>query len=333
MSTEAKVGLLVILSAVLVIGTVYYVGNEQWGHHVVPYRTYLRYAGGMEPGSAVLFGGITVGRVTAVHTWNEDPTEIELLLEVKEGTPINANCTAKLGTVSLMSSPAISITTGSKHGPRLKPGDVISSEETVSIDEMARKLAGIADTAQGLIAQVQGEIKGLGEQANTLLANLNKMTGSTNRRQLAEILSNTNTMITQQSSKIDRITDQVLVASQDADVAIKRVAPLLDHVDTTVGNVNSTIDQAREPLRQDLLQMQSTMEQARGLIATIQTIARGNDDNIHATIENLRVATEGLAQLSTGLKDRPWSLVRIRQPKDRKIPEQSSSLHSAPSGH
>jgi ABC-type transporter Mla subunit MlaD len=210
---------------------------------------------------------------------------------------------------------------------------VISSEETVSIDEMARKLAGIADTAQGLIAQVQGEIKGLGEQANTLLANLNKMTGSTNRRQLAEILSNTNTMITQQSSKIDRITDQVLVASQDADVAIKRVAPLLDHVDTTVGNVNSTIDQAREPLRQDLLQMQSTMEQARGLIATIQTIARGNDDNIHATIENLRVATEGLAQLSTGLKDRPWSLVRIRQPKDRKIPEQSSSLHSAPSGH
>jgi hypothetical protein len=97
--------------------------------------------------------------------------------------------------------------------------------------------------------------------------------------------------------------------------------------------VNSTIDQAREPLRQDLLQMQSTMEQARGLIATIQTIARGNDDNIHATIENLRVATEGLAQLSTGLKDRPWSLVRIRQPKDRKIPEQSSSLHSAPSGH
>src|SRR6202042_3275938 len=157
--------------------------------------------------------------------------------------------------------------------------------------------------------------------------------GSTNRRQLAEILSNTNTMITQQSSKIDRITDQVLVASQDADVAIKRVAPLLDHVDTTVGNVNSTIDQAREPLRQDLLQMQSTMEQARGLIATIQTIARGNDDNIHATIENLRIATEGLAQLSTALKDRPWSLVRIRQPKDRKIPEQSSSLHPAPSGH
>ena len=83
MSTEAKVGLFVIISAVLFIGTVYYVGNEQWGRHVIPYRTYLRYAGGVEPGSTVLFGGITAGRVAAVRAWNEDPTKIELLLEIR----------------------------------------------------------------------------------------------------------------------------------------------------------------------------------------------------------------------------------------------------------
>jgi phospholipid/cholesterol/gamma-HCH transport system substrate-binding protein len=321
MSTEAKVGLFVVISAVLVAGTVYYLGNEQWGRHVVPYRTYLRYAGGLEPGSTVLFGGIEAGRVAAVRAWNEDPTKIELLLEVKEGTPINASCMASLGTVSLMSAPAVSISTGSKGVPRLKPGGVIPSEETVSIDEMARKLAGIADNAQGLITEVQGQIKGLSEQANTLLASLNATTGPANREQIAEILRHTNTMLAQQSPKIDRITDQVLAATEDANAAIKKVAPLLDHVDTSVGNVNSTIDQLREPLRQDLLQMQSTMEQARSLLASIQVTVRGNDDNIQETIANLRVATENLAQLSAGVKDRPWSLVRIRQPKDRKIPQ------------
>src|SRR5580704_11472669 len=231
MSAQAKVGLFVILSAVLLVGAVYYVGNEQWGRHVVPYRTYLRYAGGVEPGSAVLFGGIEVGRVSTVRAWQEDPTEIELLLEVKEGTPINANSTAKLGTVSLMSAPAISITTGTRLAPRLKAGDSIPSEETVSIDDMARKLSGIADTAQGLITQVQGEIKGLSEQASTLLANLNETTGPANRKQVAEILRNANAMIAQESPKIDRITDQVLVASQDADAALKKVGPLLDHSD------------------------------------------------------------------------------------------------------
>jgi phospholipid/cholesterol/gamma-HCH transport system substrate-binding protein len=332
MSAEAKVGLFVILATVLLIGTVYYVGNEQWGHHVTPYRTYLRYAGGLEPGSAVLFGGIAVGKVSAVRAWNEDPTKIEILLDVKEGTPVNAKCIAGLGTISLMSSPAVSITTGSNDAPRLKAGDVISSQETVSLDEMARKVAGIADTAQGLITQVQGEIKGLSDQANTLLANLNDTTGPANREQIAEILRNTNAMIAEQSPKIDRITDQVLLATRDADAAINKVAPLIDHVDTTVGNVNSTvgnvnstIDQLREPLRQDLVQMQSTMEQARGLIANIQTVVRSNDDNIHETIENLRVATENLAELSAGVKDRPWSLVRIRQPQDRKVPQKGSA--------
>jgi len=332
-STEAKVGLFVILATALFIGTVYYVGSQQWGRHVIPFRTYLRYAGGVEPGSAVLFGGITVGRVAAVRAWNEDPTKIEILLELKEGTPVNANCTAKLGAVSLMSSPAISITTGTNDAPRLKPGDTIASQETVSIDDMARKIAGIADTAQGLITQVQGEIKGLSVQANTLLANLNDATGSTNRKQIAEILRNTNAMIAQQSPKIDRITDQVLLATQDADSAIKKVAPLLDHADTTVANVDSTIDQLREPIRQDLLQMQSTMEEARRLIGSIQTVVRGNDDNIRETIENLRAATENLAQLSAGVKDRPWSLVRIRQPQDRKLPEQRSASPSAPVTH
>jgi phospholipid/cholesterol/gamma-HCH transport system substrate-binding protein len=321
MRTEAKVGLFVIISAVLFIGTVYYLGNAQWGHHVIPYRTYLHYAGGVEPGTTVLFGGITAGRVTAVRAWNEDPTKIELLLEVQEGTPINVSCTARLGAVTLMSSPAISISTGSNGVPRLKPGGVIPSEETVSIDEMARKLAGIADTAQGLMTQVEGQFKALSGQANTLLASLNQTAGPANRKQIAEILRNANTMLAQQSPKIDRITDQVLAATQDADAAIKKVVPLLDHVDTSVGNVNSTVDQLREPLRQDLLQMETTMEQARSLIANIQATVRGNDDNIRETIENLRAATESLATLSTGVKDRPWSLVRIRQLKDRKIPK------------
>jgi phospholipid/cholesterol/gamma-HCH transport system substrate-binding protein len=332
-SAQAKVGLFVILSAILLIGTIYYVGNEQWGRHTIPYRTYLRYAGGVEPGSTVLFGGIEVGRVSAVRAWSEDPTKIEIALEVKEGIPVNANCTAKLGTVSLMSSPAISITTGTNDAPRLKAGAVIPSQETVSIDDMARKLAGIADTAQGLITQVQGEIKGLSDRANTLLANLNDATGPVNRKQIAEILRNTNTMIAEQSPKIDRITSQVLLATQDADAAIKKVGPLLDHTDTTVMNVNSTIDQIRDPLRQDLIQMQSTMDQAKSLLASIQAVVRGNDDNIHETIENLRVATENLAQLSGDVKQRPWSLVRIRQSKDRKVPEPRSSSGSASSIH
>ena len=321
MNTEAKVGTFVLVCSILLGVTVYYVGNEQWGRHMTPYKTYLRYAGGVEPGSEVLFGGIEAGRVTAVRAWNEDPTKIEILFEVKDGTPLNGKSVAKLGTVSLMSSPALSITTGAQDAPRLKAGQVITSQETVSIDDMARKLAGIADTAGDLITQVQGELKGISGQAQTLLANLNEATGPTNRRQMAEILQRVNSLVAQQSPKIDQITDRVLLIGQDADSVIAKIGPLVDHTDATVANVNSTIDQLRDPIRQDLAQLQSTMEQAKSLIASLQTVVRANDDNIHETIENLRIATENLDQLTDHVKQRPWSLVRIRQPKDRKVPQ------------
>lgn len=321
MNTEAKVGTFVIVSSILLGVTVYYVGNEQWGHHLTPYKTYLRYAGGMAPGSEVLFGGISVGRVTTVRSWSQDPTRIEILLDVKEGTPLNQKSVASLGTVSLMSSPVISITTGTEDAPRLKPGQAIASQESVSIDEMTRKLSGIADSAADLMTQVQGALKEINGPVQTLLANLNDATGPTNRKQVAEILQRVNTLVARQSPKLDRITDQLLLVSQDADAAIKKVVPLVDRTDGTVANVNSTLDQLRNPIREDLAQLQSTMEQAKSLIDSLQTVVRANDDNIRDTIEHLNVATENLDQLTDEVRQRPWSLVRIRQPKDRKVPQ------------
>jgi phospholipid/cholesterol/gamma-HCH transport system substrate-binding protein len=321
MNAEAKVGIFVIACLVLLGLTVYYVGNEHWGTHLTTYRTYLRYAGGVGPGSEVLFGGIEAGRVKTVQAWNQDPTRIEILLEVKEGTPLNQKSIAKLGSVSLMSSPAISITTGSQDAPRLKAGQIIPSQETVSIDDMARKFSGIADNADELITQVRGELTGISGRAQVLLANLNEVTGPANRKQMAEILRQVNSLVATQAPKIDRITDQVTLATTDADSVIKKVGPVVDHADATLANVNSTIDQLRDPIRQDLAELQSTMQQAKSLITSLQVVVQSNDDNIHETIENIRVATENLDQLTNQVKQRPWSLVRIRQPKDRKVPQ------------
>ena len=320
MNSESKVGILVIVCLLLLGVTVYYVGNEQWGRHVTPYKTYLRYAGGIGAGSEVLFGGIAVGRVKTVRAWDKDPTRIEILLDVQAGTPVNRKSVASLGAVSLMASPAVSITTGAQDAERLQPGEAIASQETVSIDDMTRKLAGIADSAESLIVQVQGELKEVAGPAKVLLANLNDATGPVNRAQIAAILSQVNNVLAKETPKLDQITDQVLQVTRDADAAIGKVGPLLQHTDAAVANVNQTVEQLRDPIRQDLAQLNATLEQARSLIATIQTGVRANDDDIRETVENLRLATENLDQLSDQVKQRPWSLVRIRQPKDRKAP-------------
>jgi len=49
---------------------------------------------------------------------------------------------------------------------------------------------------------------------------------------------------------------------------------------------------------------------------------RANNDKIDDTVENLRTATGNLDQLTDSLKQRPFSLIRIKQPKERAVPQQ-----------
>lgn len=126
---------------------------------------------------------------------------------------------------------------------------------------------------------MQGDVKDISAGARTLLANLNEVTGPSNRRQIAQLLQQANSLIAVESPKIDRIADQVLSVTRDADSLIQKVGPVVDQTDAAVANVNLTIDQLREPMRQDLAQLQSTMEQARSTMKSVQILLNVNDQN------------------------------------------------------
>jgi phospholipid/cholesterol/gamma-HCH transport system substrate-binding protein len=306
-TTEAKVGAFVLGCFSVLAFTVIYLINAQLGRHVVPYRTYLRYAGGLEPGASVLFGGINIGKVTAVRPAASDPTKIEILLEVKENTPLNEKSVTKLGLVSVMSGAALSITTGSNDAKRLLPGSVVPSQEAASLDEIAGKMGVVADNANGLITEARGELQGISGDAHTLLANLNTVTGTTNQEKIQVLLDNVNGMLATERPKIDRLTDRLNALSQ--------------HADETVQNVNGTVNDFRQPIGEDLAQFQSTLLETKKLLSDMQVLVRANDYKIDDTIENLRTATENLDELTESVKQRPWSLVRVKQPEDRKVPK------------
>ncbi len=314
-NTEAKVGALVVLSAVVLCATVYFLGSAQFGRTRTPYRAYFKYAGGLEPGTDVLFGGITVGKVTAVRPDANDPTRIEVDLEVKQGTPVNAKSMAKLGSVSLMSSPVLSVTTGTNDSPRLQAGAVIPSLETVSLDDMQREVASIAESAQTLIAAVHTDVDNITGDTRQVLANVNDLTGEANRRHVAQILANADAMIARTSPEIDRI-------ARNVESLTDKMGPTLDNVNSTVTNANGTITVLWDRTQTDLIELQKTLVEVRGLVDNLHEVVRSNQQNIQYTLENIRMATDHLNDLTESVNERPWSLVRIKQPKDRKVPKQ-----------
>ena len=307
MTTEAKVGAFVLSCFAVLAFTVIYLLNAQYSGGTVLYRTYLRYAGGLEPGSSVLYGGINVGKVTAVRPWAADPTRIEIVVEVKKNTPLNEKSVAKLGFVSVMNSAALSITTGTIDAKRLPPESTIASQEAASLDEIAGKLATVADNANALITQAQGELNGISGNVNHLLANLDTMTGPPNQKKVQAILNNIDQLIAEERPKIDRLTDQL--------------SKISEHADDTILNVNGTVTDLRAPMRKDLAELQAALEEAKGLMQTIQIMVKANDYKIDDTVENLREATDNLNQFTNTLKQRPWSLIRTKQPDDRRVPK------------
>jgi phospholipid/cholesterol/gamma-HCH transport system substrate-binding protein len=319
--TEAKVGLFVVVSAAILLVSVYRISTATIRGAHVSYKTYFRYAGGLEPGADVLFGGIKVGNVTAVRPDAADPTRIEILMDVKTGTPLNANSVAKLGSVTLVTSPVISISTGSNDAARIPPGGVIPSQETVALDDMERKFATLADSAHSVLSSAEKDMNDVTGDARRLIANLNEITGKPNQQHIEAILTNAEGMINRISPKIDQIADRIQKVADDADQVVAKAGPLMDNANATVSNASQTITDVREPVQKDLADLSKTLDQARGLIGELRASMRAKDQDFTYTLENVRLVTDNLNELTESLKQRPWSLIRIRQSKDRKVPQ------------
>jgi ABC-type transporter Mla subunit MlaD len=307
MSIEAKVGLFVIAGTVMLGAGLSVVRTTQMVRGQVPHKTSFRYAGGLAPGATVLFGGIKVGQITAVQSSSEDPTRIEIVFRVRAGTPLNEDSMARVGAVSVMSNPALAISTGSNAARRLTPGEAVRSEEAVGLDEVARRVATVADSANTLVLQLQKETSAIALQAHTLLANLNRVAGIGNRRRIENILAEMNTLIGRESPKIAEITD--------------RISTLARRADATVANVNGTVDAVRDPLLEDLAELAHTISEARALLGHLDSVVSTNEVGIADIVKNLRATSENIQSLTESVKRQPWSLIRIKQPQDRKVPQ------------
>jgi phospholipid/cholesterol/gamma-HCH transport system substrate-binding protein len=272
-----------------------------------------------------LFGGIKVGNVTAVRPDAQDPTRIEILMDVKIGTPLNTNSVAKLGSVTLVTSPVISISTGSNDAARLPPGGVVPSLESISIDDTQRKIVILADSAQTLMASAEKDMNDLTGDARRLIGNLNEITGKENQKQVQDLLAGANGIVAQMSPKIDQLSDEILKLTTGANGVVAKADKLVSDADTTVSNANESITQIRDPLEKDLADLSRTLDQVRGLVTDLRVSAGAKDQDLAETLENVRAITENLNELTESLKARPWSLIRIRQKKERKIPQAEGS--------
>ncbi len=321
MTDEARVGGFVIASVLVLGSATYFIRSTQTVRGQVPHHTHLNNAGGLGPGAAVLFGGIRVGQVSAVRPWSGDPTQIEIEFSVQSGTPLNQKSTARVGSLSLMTPPALMITTGSNQAPRLSAGDVVPSAESLSLEDIEARAVKLADSADALLTELRNTIPALTGDVRTFLGNLNRISGAENQKRIAQILASLDTVLNRESPKIAQITDQISELAKHADSVVASVEPVVTHVDQAVVNIDKTVTAIREPLTKDLGELERTLQAAHTVLADVHNLVGSNEGDIGETVRNLRSASENVRVLSESLKQRPWSLVRTKQAAERRVPQ------------
>jgi len=321
MKTEAKVGAFVIVSMLALGLSVYYVTQTQTVKGQVVFKTYFRFAGGLAPGASVLFGGIKAGQVDDVRSSPEDPTRIQVTFNVKADTPLNENSKARSGTVTVMGTPALLITTGTNDARRLDPGEAVRSEEPVGLDEVAKRATAAADAATALMANLSRELPALTGDIRTVLGNANEITGPSNQKRIASILSEFEGMLNRESPKIARITDEMSALVQHADSLVYSAKPIPANINDAVTKANDLLAAVREPLVKDLADLNTVIQQVHDTLAGVQSVLGENRQDVAETVQNLRDASENVRALTESLKQRPWNLVRTTQPVDRKVPQ------------
>lgn len=320
MSSEAKVGLFVIVAIVIFVVTFISVANVQLQGDTVEYRTYFQFAGGIERGATVRFGGLKAGVVTAIGPSADDPTKIEVKMELRKNVPVNERSVASIASLSALAQNYVEISPGSNDSPRIPPGGVIASEESPSFNEITKKISELADTARETMVILRGDVQRIVDESMILIENLNQLTGEKNRQSVEQLLENTNKMVAEQAPKIDRITDQVSDMLVKADNLLVDLRKVSANADATISNVNRTVEETREPLKKDLAEIEATLVQARRLLEDIQTLVATNEPDINETVENLRIASQHLERMADDLRQRPWTLIRVKPKEDRQVP-------------
>ena len=307
------VGLFVLIAIGLLVGTVLSLSGA-FSRGDVPHYAYFKFAGGLEPGAAVRFGGMKAGSVGAVHVDPNDSTRIEVEFSVERDIPLRSDSVAKITSLGPLGDNYLELTTGTRQAAAAAAGSEVKSAETFTFNDLGNMVGGL----QPMVQQVLGTLNQRLGELQVTVARANDLLNDRNRANIGAALGNVNAMLAEDRPKVSATLANVQTASA-------RLVPLLDNLkttmadaDRTVGHLDAVVLENRPDLKASVTQLHQTLVTASAVLDQLNRTLDYNSPNIDETLENVRVTTQQLRELTATLKRRPYTLIRADRSAERK---------------
>ena len=312
---QALVGLFVLVAAGVLILTVFALSGAFTGS-ATTYRASFAFAGGLEPGAAVRYGGgPRVGRVEQLRLDSKDPSKIEITFSVRAGTPVKSDSLVRIMSLSPLGENHLEIAPGSAQAGPAPAGMQLRSEPYVDFNAITSQLNALGPKLQELVINLNSRAGDLQEtilRVNDLLNARNRANFGASLGHVRGLLEEGRPHIKSSLEHVDSASAEFAPLLDNLKKAITQTQQTLEHVDALIGENRPEIHQALKHLQRELIIAQSATAQLDRALDV-------NSENIDELLENLRHTSENLKEFTDTIKTRPSSLLRSSTPKDPKL--------------
>jgi len=331
MRERTLVGLFVLIGLGLLVGMAIVLTGGLVGP-TVTHQAYFKFAGGVQPGAPVRYGGMLIGKVQRVRVDPGNTTRIEISMGVSREAPLKTDSVAKISTLGPLTENYVEISTGSEHAALASPGSTLLSAEAFGLPQLG-------DAVQAMLPDVQKALQKLNQNLDGLqvtLARANDLLNDRNRANIASSLNNLEHLVAEVRPKATDSLDNLNGLLTDARPKVSasltsvqsltaKLDPLLDDLKTTTAQANQTLNhldstllENRPDVRTSVAGLRDTVGKSTILLNQLNQMLGQNSTNIDDLLNNIRMTTENLRTLTENLMHSPASLIRGMKVADRK---------------
>ena len=141
-SQQIKLGLFVVVGAMLLIAALYFIGNRQhlFTKNIQLYAEFEN-VNGLQLGNNVRYSGINVGTVSKIEMTDSAKIVVQMMIEEETGKYIRKDAIATIASDGLVGSMVVNILPGELSLPKVISGDTITSYSRIGADDMLSTLS------------------------------------------------------------------------------------------------------------------------------------------------------------------------------------------------
>lgn len=238
---------------------------------------------GVSIGTPVMYKGLKVGHVDEVGFAPDNAHLVRIIIKIRPSIPLNTSSYAQLSSQGITGLSNITLHTPDSTATTL--GREHDHLPTLSLHP-------------GLLDTLENHGKAILAKANTILDQLQTLTGQDNIRHISRILA-----------QMDQATHQLTQVEEQLHPVLARMPQLTEHIDKTLGDAQKLMQQARPAIGQIQKAAHTATRLGQSGDEVMQNLNRRLLPQIEKLSQQLRDTARRIDKLTTELSAQPQSLL------------------------